>query len=328
MKIYRLNENTCQHHLRTLVEVAQAGSSGVAQPQLAILEAIQKVLFRTDIDLENSIAVSNLGLLEATQAPEERLQLVRLMLIVSLAAGPPTSEQINIIERISQELDVNEPATGVLRHLAHNHRLRFRVGFMRRSHIRNYFANTYRLGGAGAVVKGILVFRGVKKDNQLRARYRDLGDLPVNTLGRCFYEHCVDANIPFPGEKGGFPQGAVYHDFTHVLAGYDTSPEGEMKAAAFQAGYTGGNWDFFTMLFALVIHTAGVNIAPFPMPRLLGRIAQPNLAVEVFHALARGSAINRDLGAGWDFWAYVEEPIEHIRTSLGIEPIDSSLLAT
>jgi hypothetical protein len=205
--------------------------------------------------------------------------------------------------------------------------LRFRVGFLRRSHIRNYFANTYRLRGVGGVAKGILVFRGVKKDAQLRARYCELGDLPATTLGRCFYDHCVAADIPFPGEKGGFPEGAVYHDFTHVLSGYDTSPEGEMKAAAFQAGYTMGNWDFFTLLFGLVIHTAGVNVAPFPMPRLPGRIAQPNLAVEVFHALARGSAINRDLGDGWDFWTKVSEPIERVRASLGIEPIDSNLLA-
>jgi hypothetical protein len=327
MKIYPLDQNISQRHMQALVEVAQAGSNGLAQPQLAILEAVQKVLFKTAIDLEHPVAGANLSLQEAAQSHEEGLQLVRLMLIVSLADGPPTNEQINIIQRASQELGVNEPAIGVLRHLACNRRLRFRVGFLRRSHIRNYFANTYRLGGVGAVAKGILAFRGVKKDPQLHARYRELGDLPTNTLGRCFYDHCVDANIPFPGEKGGFPEGAVYHDFTHVLAGYDTSPEGEMKAAAFQAGYTGGNWDFFTMLFALVIHTAGVNVAPFPMPRSPGRIAQSNLAVEVFHALVRGSAINRDLGDGWNFWANVEEPIESIRTSLGIEPVDSTLLA-
>ncbi|MCZ6852908.1 MAG: hypothetical protein O7G86_03215, partial [Gammaproteobacteria bacterium] len=185
MKIYPLDQDTCQHHMHALVEVAQAGSNGLAQPQLAILEAVQKVLFKTDIDLEHSVAGSNLSLQEATQSHEEGLQLVRLMLIVSLADGPPTIEQINIIERASQELGVNEPATGVLRHLARNRRLRFRVGFMRRSHIRNYFANTYRLGGAGAVVKSILVFRGVKKDPRLHARYCELGDLPTNTLGRC-----------------------------------------------------------------------------------------------------------------------------------------------
>ena len=328
MKLITPDSETSRHHLQVLVELAHAGTGGFAQPQRAILDALQKIPYETNIDLEAAEPTSLPSLKAHTRTPEEALQLVRLMLVVSLADGPPSAEQVTMIQKTARKLGVHEPAVAVMRLLAEHRMVRFRIGFMRRSHLRNYFANTYRLcGGAGAVAKGILVFRGILKDVALTERYRALGELPADTLGRQFHDHCVDAPIPFPGEKGGFPEGAVYHDFTHVLSGYDTSPEGEMKAAAFQAGYTRGDWDFFTWLFALVIHTAGVNLAPFPMPRLPGRIGQPNLALEVLHALARGAAISEDLGDGWDFWDLVEQPIDSVRQQLGITPVDTKLLA-
>lgn len=328
MKLLASDSETSRHHLRVLVELAHAGTNGFDQPQRAILGALKKIPFQTDIDLDTAERTSPSSLKAHTRTSEEAQQLVRLMLVISLADGPPSARQITMIENTARELSVQEPAIRVMRLLAKNRMLQFRIGFMRRSHIRNYFANTYRLcGGARAVAKGVLVFRGVLRDPDLAARFRVLGDLPADTLGRQFHDHCVDATLPFPGEKGGFPVGAVYHDFTHVLSGYDTSPEGEMKAAAFQAGYTRGNWDFFTLLFALVIHTAGVNLAPFPMPRLPGRIGQPDLAVEVLHALTRGAAMNEDLGDAWNFWDVVEQPIENVRQKLGIAPVDTSLLA-
>jgi hypothetical protein len=59
---------------------------------------------------------------------------------------------------------------------------------------------------------------------------------------------------------------------------------------------------------------------------LRGRIGQGNLAMEVFHALQRGSKMNADLGKQWDFWKYVELPIETARERLGIPPVCANLL--
>lgn len=327
MKLITPEPETARSHLQALQAVAHAATGGCEQPQRALLGACANLPFQLETDLETVPPASRVSLNRLRGSSEEVRQLVRLMLMVSLAGGQPSAEQMTLIEDSARELGVDEPAVGIVRLLAEGRRLRFRIGFMRRSHIRNYFANTYRLGGATAVAKGILTFRGVLNDPDLTDRYRALGDLGTDTLGRRFHDHCVQDGIAFPGQKSGFPEGAVYHDFTHVLAGYDTSPEGEMKAAAFQAGYTNGTWDFFTLLFAWVIHTAGVNLAPFPMPRLPGRIGQPHLAIEVLHALVRGGAINKDLGDGWDFWEVVEEPIELVRQKLGIAPVDSKLIA-
>jgi hypothetical protein len=96
-----------------------------------------------------------------------------------------------------------------------------------------------------------------------------------------------------------------------------------MKAAAFQAGFTRNDDDFFTALFAIVIHTAGTNLAPFPMPVLRGRIGQGTLALDVIRAWKRGAAMNTDLGDNWNFWDYVELPIEVARQRLGVPPLSA-----
>jgi len=108
-----------------------------------------------------------------------------------------------------------------------------------------------------------------------------------------------------------------------VLTGYDTSPEGEMKNAAFQAGYTQDDHDFFVWLFSIVLHTTGVNLLPFPIEVLPGRIGQDDLAVDILRELKRGTRMKLDLGDGWSCWEYVELPIEVARERLGVAPLDS-----
>jgi hypothetical protein len=61
------------------------------------------------------------------------------------------------------------------------------------------------------------------------------------------------------------------------------------------------------------------------MPVLRGRIGQGSLAVDVLHALQRGASMKVDLGNNWDFWKYVELPIEVARERLGVPPLNARL---
>jgi hypothetical protein len=63
------------------------------------------------------------------------------------------------------------------------------------------------------------------------------------------------------------------------------------------------------------------------MPVLLGRIGQGSLAVDVLRALQRGAAMKVDLGDNWNFWDYVELPIDVARERLGIQPLNPELTA-
>jgi len=306
--------------------VTRAAAAGLGRPQRAMLDAAQRLVLRTDLELDALAPIAPEELARHFNEPPQARQLIRLMVAMSVADGPPSEEQVALLFSFAKALGVKEPSVGVVRHLAKGRLLVFRLAFMRHSHLRTYLRNTYRmLGGIGPMIRAMLVMRGLARENsELASRFHALEKLPEETLGHQFFRHCTDEGLAFAGEKGGFPVGALFHDFSHVLSGYDTSPEGEMKNAAFQAGFTQDDDDFFTMLFALVIHTAGINMTPFPMPVVLGRIGQGTLALDVVEALRRGAAMRVDLGDKWDFWEYVELPINAVREQLGITPLNAA----
>jgi hypothetical protein len=302
--------------------VAGAAEGGLGQPQRALLDAFQRIVLETHQGIETLKPISPEALAAHVDDPAHALQLIRLMVVTCLADGPPSGGQMSLLSAFAAALGVEEPAVTVVGHLAKGRLLRFRLAFMRRSHVRHYLRNTYRMsGGIRPVIRALLRFRGlIQEDHETASRFRALEHLPEDTLGYQFFRHCVDADLPFPGEKGGFPEGAIYHDVTHVLSGYDTSPEGELKNAAFQAGYTKDDHDFFVWLFSIVLHAARINLLPFQIPVLPGLIGQGTLAMDILRELERGNSLELDLGDRWDFWDHAELPIEVVRQRLGVPP--------
>jgi hypothetical protein len=321
MELIHPEPHSAPDQIRALAMVARAANQGLGQPQRALLDAIQQVVTDTHEDIEALKEISPDELAPVITAPASALQLTRLMVVVAMADGPPSTNQVSLISDFAAALQVDEPAVKVIGHLAKGRRMRFRLAFLRRSHIRHYFRNTVRMSGSRlSVIRALLIFRGAMGEPARASRFRALEHLPEDTLGHQFFRHCVDADLAFPGEKGGFPEGAIYHDVTHVLSGYDTSPEGELKNAAFQAGYTKDDHDFFTWLISIVLHAARVNVTPFPMPVIPGLLGQPGLAIDILRELERGKSVRLDLGDRWDFWEYAELPIQVARERLGVIP--------
>lgn len=82
----------------------------------------------------------------------------------------------------------------------------------------------------GWVVRTLAAMAGLREDEGIAKRYRDLAKAPEGSLGRASVDF-IDANgFSFPGEKGSPPETIALHDLTHVLSGYGTDPEGEPRA--------------------------------------------------------------------------------------------------
>ncbi len=328
MKLIAPPPSAAPFGLSALMMVARAAEGGLVPTHRVLLDTVQRMLLGTNLDVDALPAVGAATLAKHFEDPALARQLIRAMVIVSLAVGPATPAQTELIVGFARQLGVDEPAVRAIEHLAHEERVRFLLDFHRRSNLRDYINNQYRTqGGILALAKGLLDFKGVLHDEALAARFRTLADLPDDTLGRAFVDHYRSNGFAFPGEQAGFPMGAIFHDVGHVLGGYDASPEGELQVASFQAGYRRTEDSFFTMLFAVLIHTAGINVAPLPMPKHPGRIGEGDLAARMLHALKRGSQMTTDLGDGWDFWPYMPLPLQEARRRLGVPPLGAELRA-
>ena len=305
--------------LRAMKQLAAArGEIGAAGRNL--LNAAQRQLLHTDFDIDALKPITADELAAAFQDPALARQFVQGMTVVSLADGPTTEAQGRLMASCARALGVDEPAVRVMNELANHHMTLFKLDFMRRSHIADMFKGAVHRDGFLATARSFTAFRGLREDPAVAARYKALGQLPQDTLGYAFWKHCTDNGFAFPGERFGFPEAGVYHDFTHVLSGYSTEPSGEVQIGGFTAGYK-KHTPIFVILFVMLTFSAGTNVTPVEQPVSFSILAQEGLADGFFTAVERGSRVPLDLSDGWDHWAWVEKPLAQARAELNITPL-------
>ena len=194
--------------------------------------------------------------------------------------------------------------------MVHSHKFLTRFDMMRRI-MGGVGSRAYREEGFAGIRKMLAPFTGAE-DPEVAWKYKQLGLLPEGTLGREFSEHCTKNRFAVPGEKGGIPERLVFHDFGHVLAGYDTRPESEIQQGAFQGGFVRED-GFAFLMFAVIQFHLGVKVTPVTDGRT-GLFDVP----KVLRAAQRGAACKVDLSDHWDPFAVADAPLEQIRAEYGI----------
>jgi hypothetical protein len=305
--------------LRAMTMVARSPGA-ITPPARALLDAAQQVLLGTSEDVDRLDAIAPADLAHALARPEIRRQLVQGMVVLSMSSGEPPLAQSELVDRFAAALGVDGPSLRALRHLASRDILLYKLCVLRNGHMPDMVRDQYSRHGVLGVAKALLGMRGLVEDAALAARYQRLEKLPDDRVGKRLWHHYHDHGFRFPGEPGGFPESGVYHDVSHVLAGYNTTPEGETLVGAFMAGYRERRPDhgFFTLLFVVSIFSTGVDVTPINVGARTGVVG--NVAPQFFDAIERGAAVATDLSDDWDYWPYLELPLEEARRKLGIRP--------
>ena len=145
---------------------------------------------------------------------------------------------------------------------------------------------------AGPLDAWILPYRE-KPDPALAARYRALGDAPAGSLGRAFHAFYVGHGFPFPGEATAVNAGfGTPHDSTHLLSGYDTSPQGELLVSTFTAGMHAREPMSGHILPVIMSWHLGIELVEFA-----GSTTGALDAAKFWRAWERGSAVTVDVFA-------------------------------
>jgi hypothetical protein len=300
------------------VRAAIVRENGVPPAAHALMKAAQQSILNTDDDLDGLVPIAPAELAAGIKTPGLADQTIQAMLIGLLADGEPDPACEARVTAFADALGVDAPALRTVRLLCEHHMLLFRLDFLRRSHFKDMFVDQFRHhGGLTGLAKGVLGMRGLYRDPELAARYDALGKLPSDTLGYAYFRHIRDNGFGFPGEPNSLPEGAVYHDMTHVLAGYGITPAGETCVGGFTAGYKKTN-PFFVLLVPALTFSAGINVTPSPQPTLTGILAEPGVAAHFIEANERGLRVNTDLSANWDYWPLMELPLAEARARLDI----------
>lgn len=154
-----------------------------------------------------------------------------------------------------------------------------------------------------------------RPDPALAARFRALAALPEDTFGHAFAAFYAANNYVFPGTSAALNAGfAVPHDSTHVLAGYDTSPRGELLTSVVTAAMHRRNAMSGHVLPVILSWHLGI-----PLNEVAGAAKGAFDPQEFWHAWARGERVAIDLfDAKWNFWSAAHQQLQAVREDVGL----------
>jgi hypothetical protein len=149
-------------------------------------------------------------------------------------------------------------------------------------------------------------------EEEIVRQLRSLGQCASGTLGRSFHDFYARNGFALPVDHLSL----VAHDFAHVLAGYEATPEGELALQAMLVTAARGAHHFSGLLASLLLFEVG----QLPFPDIEPKVAvldRPG-AAELF-----ADAVRRGVDAGCDFQhldhlAMASRDLVELRAELGI----------
>jgi hypothetical protein len=281
--------------------------------EAGVIEAAQRMFGGHD-PLEALAPLEPAELAAGIPEPGVRFQVFGALVLMAMADGEVNEAEAALIARFAAALGIEDPAVANLHRLATGHLRRARLDILRRQWAALKLNELAAHDGAGVYWKAAMGMLGLREDRELIARYRGLAERPAGSLGRAYFDYMTANGFAFPGEKGAPPEVMVFHDVTHILSGYHTTPEEEILAAAFTAGYiTREVIDM--MVFVLSQFQLGLQTAPKVKPERMKLDPLRTIA-----AFRRGCAVNLNFNEGWDYWPVLDEPVEALRVRYNVLP--------
>jgi len=310
----------CGFGLRALKTLALSDGA-MHQTELDVIQGGQW-LFGDDHDIEALEPITPEALAQGLTDPAKRGQFLSAMVVVAMADGEVNEAETACLHAFAEAIDVDLAEVAVLERIAKGQCRHARFDIMRRHWAVKKLRDLAAEQGVGAYFKAILGTLRIKEDTETVEKYKAFEHLPEGSLGRSYYDYILENGFDWPGSKGAPPGLMIYHDFSHILAGYGTTPAQEILTAAFVAGYASYH-PAMMFVFVLLQFQLGVQIAPGVEPDRMQMDAR-----EMLLAFRRGSDMNINLNEDWDFWEVIDQPVEVLRERYNILPREHYLTAS
>ncbi|MEQ8816621.1 MAG: hypothetical protein RLO51_26530 [Thalassobaculum sp.] len=299
--------------------VSAGGGATPAAIEVECIEALQRHMLRRDPALPGAPGPLPDDLEAQLDTPDLRRQTVRQLAILATVDGVVRPDKVAVVEAAARRLRVDEFGLLVLGRIARGQYRRNGFGLMKRI-VAHYWSPTGRarlrdwLAILWTVAPWFPGLRGYLGQDDLRARYLALAELPDDTLGHQVHRYYARNGFPVPGEPRSIPEGWARHEVYHVISSYGITLQGELLLAGFIAGNT-EELALDLVLPALVQLHAGKTFVPGPTASGLLR---PDA---FFRAMARGAAMRVDLLAGWRLWDVADMKLRDLRERYGLPPL-------
>jgi hypothetical protein len=302
-----------------MVQAAFASAGGLDELQTGLLEGIAGSLYAIDLA---SVELATRDDVAAAPRPA-RLHAVHLMAVLELVEHPLRRAVADGVERYAHDLGVSLALLRDARHLAHHHFAWMYLDLQRHSWYEEETIKESMRGQWHELVRSKLAYAGVVGDAVVADKWTALRECPEPSWGRAVADFYDRHGFPFPGERFGIYEIGARHDWVHVLAGYETTPEGELDVFAFIAASMSDERGLVLLAITLglfqngaIRHVAGKRVANARTDTL----AEPGAAARFTEALRRGNACTTDVMGTVDMFAHRDESLADVRARFGVVP--------
>ncbi len=297
--------------LRALQTIA-AADGAIHDMERSLLESVQSLLLGTKHDLTGLGLIGPKELADAVPEGVFRERILRGCTLMALVDGEASEEEEGVLEDYAAALGVDVAPLKDFKRILHGKLGLLRIDIVRRSFIGKRVGQHVQIKGIRGLAEAAVAFRGGRVE-ALAKRFQSLETYPEGTLGKAYFDFVRGNEFALPGEPHGAPEPIVFHDCVHVLAGYDTTPEEEVLAAAFQAGFQ--QYDpFFSLLFVICQFHLGIQISP-----IAGTDTMKMQPATMLEAFVRGTKCTRDLSDHWDPWDHFSKTVAELREEYSID---------
>ena len=218
--------------LKAMRAVAAAGAAITAADRASVVAAA-RYIFQIELspDLAGLAPPRPEELKALAARPDLATEAVCFATVMAFVDGTLDDAKLSAVASLAATLGVKADFVDDIAEVAQGH-LRSATAHMIRANLESLTGKPWDTDDA---MPWLMPYK-TKPDPALAARFHTLLDLPKETFGHAFAAFYRANKYAFPGEEEALNFAfAAPHDSSHLLAGYDTSPRGEVLASTFTA---------------------------------------------------------------------------------------------
>lgn len=290
----------------------------VCNKQLAFIKTIQSEFFNTSYNLNKIRSIQLNFIKDKINNKVVRSALIKFLVILSLCDTKISIKRINLLKKIDNLLETNEHSIKFLS-FAYNKQYRrlrhdIRIRAFGKTSTKPEPSFSRKLASLKAELR-VLLKRPTHNhiNSELLSKVKSLSKLPEDTVGYNYIKYLNKNKFPYPGDIESAAEFIICHDLTHVLSGYDTTPEDEVKVLFLTAGYQSQD-PMSKILFALFQFHCGV-----PIGLIADSFKDSFIPEQALRAYRIGQKMNIDLeDEALDYWSIMYKPLNLTREEFNI----------
>ena len=308
---------------------ASSGPGGLTPLQETVLSAITKAMTGFEVDFTQLDPITPVDFADGMARRDEafRTDLVLCMELGHMILPGASVEVADQVIEFARELSVDSERVYLARDLADGSRQLVAADFDRTRYLADLDLSAFT--PLRTDDDKSWAWTNTVDSPELAQRWRGLGDLDVNTLGRSMHDFYVARGFRFPGEPGSVPPLLAQHDWVHVIADYGSVVASELEVFAFIARAS-DNPEAFTLL-AMVINlfqTGRLSGAAGIFEADPGHLSRDGMPTRLGDALRRGALCTGSVDfLATDFFPMAEMSLDEVRSRFGVVPKSAEAVA-